>query len=132
MFTLHPQLKKDGIAVGDLSLCRVLLINDRQYPWFVLVPMCDGISEIIDLTGAQQQLLWQESARFSQLLKSVYRPDKLNVAALGNMVPQLHIHHVVRFTDDVAWPAPIWGRFPLIPYDEQQIAAIKAQILPLL
>ena len=128
MFKLHPQLEKDCIHIGDLPLCRVLLANDQQYPWFILVPMKNDIKEIIDLSEAEQQQLWQESAKFSHILKSVYAPDKLNVAALGNMVPQLHIHHVVRFTDDAAWPAPIWGKLPAVVYDAAQIAAIKAKI----
>lgn len=132
MFNLHPQLEKDCIHIADLSLCRILLANDQQYPWFILVPMVNEISEIIDLSEAQQQQLWQESARFSHLLKAAYAPDKLNVAALGNVVPQLHIHHVARFTTDAAWPAPIWGKHPTVPYGAAQIEVIKREILALL
>lgn len=132
MFKLHPQLQKDCIFLCDLTLCRVLLANDQQYPWFILVPMKNDIKEIIDLSEAEQQQMWQESARFSHLLKAAYAPDKLNVAALGNMVEQLHIHHVARFKCDAAWPAPIWGKLPTVPYDEAQIEAIKLEVLTLL
>lgn len=129
MFELHPQLAKDSIHIGDLELCRVLLANDQQYPWLILVPMVADITEVIDLTPAQQQLLWQESAKVSLLLKSMYQPDKLNIAALGNVVPQLHVHHVVRFTDDKAWPAPIWGVHPAVPYELNQAEQIKNAIV---
>jgi len=112
MFELHPQLVKDCIHITDLELSRILLMNDSQYPWLIQVPMLEGITEIIDLSLAQQQLLWQESAKLSEVLRQECNPDKLNVAALGNMVPQLHIHHIARFKQDPAWPAPVWGQFP--------------------
>jgi diadenosine tetraphosphate (Ap4A) HIT family hydrolase len=110
----------------------VLLANDSQYPWLILVPMKNGIKEIIDLSEDEQQLLWQESAKISHILTALYSPDKLNVAALGNMVPQLHIHHVVRFTNDAAWPAPIWGQHPAVAYETDKIDQIKAAIIELL
>lgn len=129
MFELHPQLAKDSFHICDLELCRVLLANDQQYPWLILVPMVADITEVIDLTPEQQQLLWQESAKVSHLLKSMYQPDKLNIAALGNVVPQLHVHHVVRFVDDKAWPAPIWGALPAVPYGMNQAEQIKNAIV---
>jgi diadenosine tetraphosphate (Ap4A) HIT family hydrolase len=117
MFKLHAQLAKDCAFVCDLPLCQVLLLNDRQYPWLILVPRIAEIKEIIDLSASQQQLLWQESAHVSTVLQTLYKGDKLNVAALGNMVPQLHIHHIVRYTSDVSWPKPVWGQVPAIPYE---------------
>ncbi|MCC2616000.1 HIT domain-containing protein [Aestuariibacter halophilus] len=115
-FTLHPQLAADTLLVGDLPLCRVLLMNDVQFPWCILVPRVGGITEIIDLSEQQQHQLWQESAQLSLQLQSLCQPDKLNVAALGNMVPQLHIHHIARFRDDPVWPKPVWGNISAKPY----------------
>lgn len=125
MFELHPQLQKDCIEICDFELCKLLLCNDTQYPWFILVPMRAQIKEVIDLSEQEQQLLWRESAMLSHMLKSVFNPDKLNVAALGNMVPQLHVHHIVRYTTDAAWPAPVWGKFPAVPYSPQEIADLE-------
>lgn len=128
MFELHPQLAQDSIVVCDLTLCRVLLANDCQYPWLILVPMRNDIKEVIDLSEQEQALMWLESAKVSKMMKSCYKPDKLNIAALGNMVPQLHLHHVARYTSDAAWPAPIWGLHPAQPYPEHQIEQIVADI----
>ena len=119
-FELAPELKRDCIELADWPLCKVLLMNDSQYPWFILVPRIDNVKEIIDLSESQQQLFWSESAKLSRVLNDVFRPDKLNVAALGNMVPQLHIHHIARFKNDVAWPKPVWGLFPSVPYQNEQ------------
>jgi diadenosine tetraphosphate (Ap4A) HIT family hydrolase len=117
-FDLHPRLSADTIVVGDLPLCRLLLMNDAQYPWTILVPRRTNLREIYELRVSDQQQLWRESAQLSQLLMATFKGDKLNVAALGNMVPQLHIHHIVRFASDAAWPAPVWGKHPPRPYDE--------------
>ena len=103
----------------------MLLLNDSQYPWFVLVPRKPNLKEIIDLSDADQIVYLKESAKLSKLIMQVFSPDKLNVAALGNMVPQLHIHHIARFTTDAAWPAPVWGKFPAKPYTDEQIIALK-------
>ena len=131
-FVLHPQLEKDSEYVIELTLCVVRLINDANYPWLILVPQVANIGEVIDLSDAQQQQLWQESAMVSRVLKHLFTPDKLNVAALGNMVPQLHLHHIVRYQNDVSWPKPIWGQVPSMEYsDEQlgkQIDLIKTEI----
>ncbi|HEA15020.1 MAG: HIT domain-containing protein [Pseudoalteromonas prydzensis] len=124
-FSLAPELARDCIEVADWPLCKVLLMNDSQYPWFILVPRKAGLKEIIDLDDAEQLLLMKESAKLSLLLKEVFNPDKLNVAALGNMVPQLHIHHIARFKTDVAWPAPVWGKYPAVPYSEEQLTRLK-------
>ena len=109
MFTLHPTLAADSLEIGDLELCHCRLINNMLFPWFLLIPKVEGISEIVDLSADQQQLLMQESVWLSECLKSVFEPDRINVAALGNQVPQLHIHHIARFKTDAAWPNPVWG-----------------------
>lgn len=121
-FVLHPQLEKDSELVTELDLCSVRLINDANYPWLILVPQVANISDVIDLNAAQQQTLWLESAQVSLALKHLFTPDKLNIAALGNMVPQLHLHHVVRYQSDVSWPKPIWGQVPPTAYSDEQLA----------
>ena len=109
MFTLHPTLAADSLEIGDLELCHCRLINNMLFPWFLLIPKVEDVSEIVDLSANQQQLLMQESVWLSECLKSVFAPDRLNVAALGNQVPQLHVHHIARFKSDAAWPNPVWG-----------------------
>ena len=131
-FVLHPQLEKDSELVTELLLCSVRLINDAHYPWLILVPRVANISDVIDLSDAQQQTLWQESALVSRALKHLFTPDKLNLATLGNMVPQLHLHHIVRYQNDVSWPKPIWGQVQTKTYSEEnlaeQINLIKTEI----
>ncbi|MEZ5534792.1 MAG: HIT domain-containing protein [Thiolinea sp.] len=131
-FELHPQLAADCLPVGDLPLCRILLSNDSRYPWFILVPRRENITEIHQLDDTDRNQLWRESNWFSRQLDALYSPDKLNIAALGNMVPQLHIHHIVRFKTDDAWPAPVWGKHPPKPYSddeaEQHIAQIQVRL----
>lgn len=122
-FELHPQLAQDTHVVTDLPLCRVLLMNESRYPWFILVPRRVGIREIHTLAAADRQQLWAESDQLSRALMVLFQPDKLNIAALGNMVPQLHLHHLARFQTDAAWPVPVWGRFVPEPYT----AAMAAQ-----
>ena len=129
MFELDPQLAKDSIVVTDLSLCRVLLANDCQYPWLILVPMRENITEIIDLSAEDQQLLWRESAFIAQLMRDCFQPNKLNIAALGNMVPQLHLHHVARYHTDIAWPKPIWGQHDAIAYPPAQAQQLVADLV---
>ena len=121
MFQLHPQLAEDCILLGDFPLTRVLLNKDANYPWFILVPKREEIREIYQLSEAdQQQLLW-ESSYFSRQIHDLFQADKLNVAALGNMVPQLHVHHIVRYKKDVAWPAPVWGHVAGLEYDADRL-----------
>jgi diadenosine tetraphosphate (Ap4A) HIT family hydrolase len=131
-FILHPQLENDSALVTELVLCSVRLINDANYPWLILVPRVANVSDVIDLNDAQQQILWQESALVSRALKYLFTPDKLNIAALGNMVPQLHLHNIVRYQNDVSWPKPIWGQVPSKAYSSelmiQQINLIKTEI----
>jgi len=119
-FQLHAQLKQDCFIVGQFELCLVLLLNDSQFPWFILVPQRENIREIFELQSEDQQLLIQESSYFSQQLATIFEADKLNVAAIGNIVPQLHVHHIVRYQTDKAWPAPVWGKFAATPYTTQQ------------
>lgn len=108
-FVLHERLAADCIHVGDLPLCRLLLLNDRQYPWFILVPRVADIREAFQLSHEQQLQLYKESNMLAEAMALAFRADKMNVAALGNMVPQLHVHHIARFTTDAAWPKPVWG-----------------------
>ncbi|WP_429098882.1 HIT domain-containing protein [Aeromonas rivipollensis] len=121
MFELHPRLQADTQILGDLPLCRVLLAKDSQYPWLILVPRVPGLREIHHLLPEQQQQLMQESCAIATLMEETLGPDKINVAALGNLVPQLHLHHVARFSTDAAWPGPIWGAHPAIPYQAQDL-----------
>lgn len=121
MFTLHPQLEKDCIEFGDFDLCKLLLMNDSNYPWFILVPEREGKTEVFELDENDQQLLIKESNFLAQVLKHYFYADKINIAALGNVVPQLHIHHIARYQDDPAWPAPVWGVKPAIAYTEEQL-----------
>jgi diadenosine tetraphosphate (Ap4A) HIT family hydrolase len=119
MFELHPRLAQDTLVVGDFPLCRLLLMNDANYPWFILVPRRAEIREIFELEHRDQQQLLVESSQLSQILSKIFQADKLNIAALGNMVPQLHIHHIVRYQTDLAWPNPVWGFSPVQPYTER-------------
>jgi diadenosine tetraphosphate (Ap4A) HIT family hydrolase len=107
-WSLHPQLSADTVAVGDLALSRLLAMNDADFPWLILVPRRAGASEMLDL-GAEQPRLMDEIAAVSDALKRETRCDKLNVAAIGNVVPQLHVHVVARFRADPLWPKPVWG-----------------------
>ncbi len=108
-FSLHPTLAADTSTIAELPLCKLLLSNDSNYPWTILVPRRNDISEIFQLSADDQQQLLTESSTLSHCLQSVLSPDKLNIAALGNMVPQLHVHHIARYKNDKAWPAPVWG-----------------------
>jgi diadenosine tetraphosphate (Ap4A) HIT family hydrolase len=119
-FQLHPRLEQDCFTVGQLALSQLLMMNDCQYPWFILVPRRADITEIYRLAEADRQMLLAESCLLAEKLEEIYRPDKLNVATIGNLVPQLHMHHVARYRSDKAWPAPIWGKLPAQPYDRQQ------------
>ncbi len=131
-FNLHPTLEKDCIELGRLSLCRVLLMNDSQFPWLILVPERENLKEIHHLSSEDQQLVMRESCHVAKNLAEHFQADKMNIAALGNMVSQLHIHHVVRYQKDKAWPAPIWGKFDALPYTEQDLEIIISQLRKLL
>jgi diadenosine tetraphosphate (Ap4A) HIT family hydrolase len=131
-WSLHPQLEQDTEAVGDLSLSRLLVNNDANYPWLLLVPRRPGACEIIDLDERDQSLLLSEIARVSGALKDITACHKLNVAAIGNVVPQLHVHVIARRRDDPAWPKPVWGTVPAQAYDLAErrrfIAALRRTI----
>lgn len=108
-FVLNPTLEKDTFFVADLPLSRLLLMNDARFPWLILVPRREGMRELVDLMPGDQDQLLREINSVSRCLQQLFKPDKLNVAALGNMVPQLHIHIIARFASDAAWPKPVWG-----------------------
>ena len=127
-FDLHPNLKRDGIQIGQFPLCQVLLINDSNYPWFVLVPQLVNLRDCIDMTVEEHQTFVAESRAFSAGIMRAFGGDKLNVAALGNVTPQLHVHHIVRYTNDPAWPAPIWGKLPMQSYADQGILEVRKKI----
>lgn len=103
-------------------------MNDSLYPWFILVPERTGVTEIYHLTKSDRLILMEESSFLAENLAQLYRADKINIAAIGNMVPQLHIHHIVRYTSDKAWPAPVWGKFDSVPYTQQQIGDHIARV----
>ncbi|MDI1278504.1 MAG: HIT domain-containing protein [Methylobacter sp.] len=132
IFQLHPRLEQDCIAIGRFELCRLLMMNDSQYPWFILVPERADLQEIYQLNKVERELLTEESSYLAENMAALYKADKMNIAAIGNIVPQLHIHHIVRYQVDKAWPAPVWGKFDAVPYTERQIAdnltRIKAQL----
>ncbi len=132
MFQLHPQLEKDTLPLGGFSLCRLLLMNDNNFPWFILVPERKNVHEIHELNDTDRRQLWDESAQLARALTAVFKPDKLNIAALGNQVPQLHVHHIVRYVHDPAWPQPVWGRIPPRPYYSAEVFKLKSALLPVL
>ena len=121
-FSLHPRLQQDCLVLGRFELCQALLMNDSTYPWLILVPDRPSIREIFELTDADQMQLIRESSRLAAHLQRAFDADKLNVAAIGNLVPQLHLHHVVRYRTDPAWPAPVWGHGPPRPYEPGELA----------
>ncbi len=129
MTAIHSQLSADCIVLGRFSLCHLLLMNDSSYPWFILVPDRDEIREIYQLDLADREQLLDESCRLSEFIMSAFKGDKLNVAALGNQVPQLHLHHIVRHTSDPAWPTPVWGKFPALPYTDHALSEIRSRFI---
>lgn len=116
MFTLHPTLAADTLEIGDLPLCKALLMNDQQYPWVILVPRKAEISEIFDLDNDDQTQLWHETQQVAQRMQHYYQANKMNIATLGNMVSQLHMHIIARHHHDPAWPNPVWGKVPAVAY----------------
>ena len=120
-WSLHEQLQKDTIDIGDLPLSRVLVVKDAHYPWLMLVPRRDKAVDIIDLDEVEQGQLMTEINRVGRALKEITKCDKLNVAALGNVVPQLHVHIIARRTSDAAWPRPVWGVMPPLAHDAAEV-----------
>ena len=128
MFTLDTVLQQDTILLGSLPLCGLLLMNDSHYPWFILVPRVEGITELVSLSNQQTNTFWRESHLLSNILLNEFKVEKLNIAALGNVVSQLHIHHVGRFASDAAWPKPVWGAVNARPYSADEINIIDLQV----
>ena len=127
-YALHPQLTADTHPVLALALCDVRLMDDANYPWLVLVPRLPAARELIDLDAAQRHVLGDELDRVSRALRDVFLPHKLNIAALGNLVPQLHVHAIARFEHDPAWPSPVWGRVAARPYTPEGLVERIAQL----
>jgi diadenosine tetraphosphate (Ap4A) HIT family hydrolase len=128
LFELDARLQADTWVLGDFPLCRLLLSRDANYPWLILVPRREGISEIHELCIEDQAQLARETAQLAQQLKRLLGADKMNVAALGNVVAQLHVHVIARYVTDAAWPAPVWGKVTAKPYDEAAALALKARL----
>lgn len=129
MFDLHPRLQADTIPVVDWPLCRVLLMNECAWPWLVLVPRRHAVTEIHELDAGDRETLIQEMAHASRQLQNLTGADKMNIAALGNVVPQLHIHVIARFTTDPAWPKPVFGFQAPAPYDAEFLASHMAELI---
>jgi diadenosine tetraphosphate (Ap4A) HIT family hydrolase len=127
-WSLHPQLQKDTIDIGDLPLCRVLVIKDANYPWLLLVPRRPDAVEIIDLDEVAQAQLMTEITRVARAVKEITKCDKLNIAALGNAVPQLHVHIIGRRTSDAAWPRPVWGVVPPLAHDAAEVQSFISEL----
>ncbi len=128
VWSLDPRLASSTVAVGDLPLCRVLAANDANFRWVLLVPRRPGAVEIVDLDEAERTQLMAEIARVCTALKQLTACDKLNVAAIGNLVPQLHVHVIARRRDDAAWPKPVWGAVPAASYAERELQALVGDL----
>ena len=120
-FSLHPQLAGDCHLIGDLGLSRALLLNDSRYPWVILVPRRPDVREIYQLAPADRNGLLEESCLVGEFMMRAFAGEKLNIGALGNLVPQLHLHHVVRSSADPAWPGPVWGHSDAVPYAREML-----------
>jgi diadenosine tetraphosphate (Ap4A) HIT family hydrolase len=128
-FVLHDKLQQDCLLLGTFPLSRVLFMRDSRFPWCILVPARSGIRELHQLEWDDQVQLLRESNRLAGCLTRIYEPDKLNIAAIGNLVPQLHLHHVVRFRQDPAWPAPVWGVGTAAPYTQLELEKHAGRLL---
>lgn len=128
MFVLDERLQQDTVTLGNFPLCRLLLMNDASYPWFILVPRREEVSELFQLDPADQQLLWREATALAEIVKDTFGADKMNVATLGNVVSQLHMHVIARRRGDAAWPAPVWGFQSAKRYSEAQLAGIRQKL----
>ncbi len=128
MFQLHPQLEADTVLVGRFPLSLLLLSRDANYPWCILVPQREGVKEIYQLDAADQRQLLQESCTLAECMAGLFAADKMNIATIGNMVAQLHMHHIARFKSDAAWPGPVWGAMAPVAYSEDMLAHRVARI----
>ena len=131
MFKLDSRLENDTLLIGEFMLSKVLLMNDARYPWLILVPRVSAITEIFDLDDTQHRQLMYESNLVAKRLKTMVQADKMNVAALGNVVSQLHIHHVARFSADETWPAPVWGKGQAVRYSLSEQSVVIKQVTEL-
>ena len=131
-FALHDRLAADCVTVADWPVSRILLMNDSAYPWLILVPRLPGLRDLDDMTPDELTALMQEIYRVSKAMKALFDPGKMNVAALGNAVPQLHVHVIARYSGDPAWPGPVWGIQPPTPYKpaalERRLADLRGAL----
>ncbi|MBB3192290.1 HIT domain-containing protein [Halomonas cerina] len=128
-FEPDARLVEDSYPVTELPLCQLRLMNDARFPWLLLIPRRPGVSEVFELDETEQQQLWREASRVGQACKAFLGGDKLNIACLGNMVAQLHVHVVVRRRGDAAWPGPVWGHGTPEAYDLDTLADRRARLL---
>lgn len=128
MFNLHLRLAADTLLLGDFPLSRCLLMNDMHYPWLILVPRADNIREIFELEAEKQQQLLRESSWVAERLSRHFNATKINIGALGNMVPQLHLHIIARYENDAAWPGPVWGKHPAEPYTGENLLRMNERL----
>ena len=127
-FELDERLAHDSFEVDDLDLCQVRLMNDSHYPWLILIPRRAGLRELHDMADEDLPIMTQELIKASRAVESVFKPDKINIAALGNEVPQLHVHVIARFRTDAAWPGPVWGVQPAKPYQNQELDDLLVEL----
>jgi diadenosine tetraphosphate (Ap4A) HIT family hydrolase len=131
MFEVDARIESSSLLVAELPLCQVRLMNQADLPWLVLVPRRAGAVEVHHLAGADQALLWREVSRIAALMERLFNPDKMNIAALGNMVRQLHVHVIARFTSDPCWPRPVWighGGVAPRPYEKSDLATLLLRL----
>ena len=128
MFRLDPRLDQDTVPLARLSLAHVLLMCDARYPWLILVPAKPDLRELHDLDAADRTQLIEEITQISRVLERIFKPDKINIGALGNIVPQLHIHVIARRLGDSAWPGPVWGQGAAVPYTADELAATQKRL----
>ena len=131
-FALDPRLAANTFVVGETPLSQLLLMNDARYPWLILVPWRCDVTEAFELSEADQAQLWRESMRLGDAMKAHFAADKLNIAAIGNQVAQLHVHHIARFHADDAWPGPVWGVGNAVPYSDTALKALVKELRSLL
>jgi diadenosine tetraphosphate (Ap4A) HIT family hydrolase len=128
MFQLHERLQADTVLVAEFNLSLVLLCKDANYPWIILVPKRHSIQEIYQLAIEDRHQLLHESCTVAETMTALFNPDKLNIATIGNMVPQLHMHHVARFKNDGAWPGPVWGAQSAASYNKDKLASLVLEL----
>ncbi|WP_035572256.1 HIT domain-containing protein [Halomonas halocynthiae] len=131
-FTPDARLVADSHLVAELPLCQLRMMNDQRYVWLILIPRYADIHEVYELSAADQRQLWQEGTLLGQAIKQHFAGDKLNIATLGNVVSQLHLHVVLRHQRDPAWPGPVWGHSPAEPYTNTRQSEMRRQLLTLI